>query len=395
VATQDRLDAEAHRPAGIPNVDPGLEQFSELIGQIYDCALDPSRWQAVMGEICRQFGFDVSTLHVLRLPVGAPTIQAVFGIDREWVIRSLDYQADLVEAWGGAERLMSFPLDEPVILSRYSTASFRESTRYYREFAEPVDIHDSIAFAIARGPSMVGGISFNRRGTAMPFGDIDVEHLRLIAPHVRRAVTISDLFGVRAVEAATFGSILDTFPFGVLLVDRELAIVHANAAAAEMLNRREPIRSEKGRVALTDRTTQGALERAVQQAGDAAGLGGKGIGIPASGKDRPSVVHVLPLRDGQLRSGLGSRAVAALFVAPATLPPRMPADAIAAIYDLTPAETSVFELLVAGRTQAEIAATLGIAPSTVKSHVLHLFAKTGCRRQANLVKLASSLSSPA
>ena len=61
---------------------------------------------------------------------------------------------------------------------------------------------------------------------------------------------------------------------------------------------------------------------------------------------------------------------------------------------LTPAETRVLELLAAGMTQTAIGQTLGIAPSTVKSHVLHLFDKTGCRRQVDLVRLASNLSLP-
>ena len=396
MATRDRLDAEAPRLAALPNTVPQIEQFSELIGQIYECALDPGRWESVMGEICRAFGFDVSTLSVLRLPVGSPTLQAVVGMDREWVIRSLEYQAELAEVWGGMERLMNFPLDEPVIASRVASPSVMETNRYFLEFAQPMGIYDSIAFAVVRSPGMVGGLSFNRRGTTVPFGDIDIEHLRLVAPHVRRAVTISDLFGLKAIEAATFGSVLDSFQFGILLVDRDLGIVHANAAARAMLDAADPIRSERGRAALADRSTQGALERAVREAaGDGSTLGGKGIGIPASGKDNPRVVHVLPLRQGQIRRSVGPRAVAALFIAPASLPGRMPADALAAIYDLTPAEINILELLVAGRTQAEIAATLGIAPSTVKSHLLHLFAKTGCGRQSDLVKLAASLSSPA
>jgi DNA-binding CsgD family transcriptional regulator len=61
---------------------------------------------------------------------------------------------------------------------------------------------------------------------------------------------------------------------------------------------------------------------------------------------------------------------------------------------LTPAETRVFELICAGRKQADVAGELGIAASTVKTHLLQVFAKTGCKRQADLVKLAASLSSP-
>lgn len=396
MATRNNLDVGDIRPATIPVAEPSIEQVSEVIGLIYDCALDPSRWEAAMTGMCRAFGFDVSTLSVFRFPAGSPTIQAVVGIEREWVVESMKYHDELVEVWGGAERMLNFPIDEPIIASRVASPTVMETNRYFLEFAQPKGIYDSIAFAAARTPGMIGGLSFNRRGTTTPFGDIDVEHLRLIAPHVRRAITISDLFGLKTVEAATFGSVLDGFAFGIILVDRDLAIVHANTKGRAMLDAREPVRSEKGRLALAERTTQAALERAVHSAAEgASALGGRGIGIPASGKDKPAVVHVLPLRHGEIRRGVGARAVAALFVAPASLPARLPADAIAAIYDLTPAETNILELLVAGKTQGEIADALGIAPSTVKSHILHLFEKTGSRRQADLLKLAVRLSSPA
>jgi DNA-binding CsgD family transcriptional regulator len=72
----------------------------------------------------------------------------------------------------------------------------------------------------------------------------------------------------------------------------------------------------------------------------------------------------------------------------------MPADALALLYDLTPAESLIFELIANGQTPSEIAAMLGIAASTVKTHLLRVFDKTGCRRQADLVKLAASMSLP-
>ena len=76
---------------------------------------------------------------------------------------------------------------------------------------------------------------------------------------------------------------------------------------------------------------------------------------------------------------------------PLAEPMPMLAQALALLYDLTPAEVRVFESVVAGATPAEIAARLGLAPSTVKTHLLRVFDKTGCRRQADLVRLASSL----
>jgi len=87
-------------------------------------------------------------------------------------------------------------------------------------------------------------------------------------------------------------------------------------------------------------------------------------------------------------------AAAAIFIAPANSPPRLPTDALVLLYNLTPAETRVFELICEGRTQAEIATFLGVAPSTVKTHLLRVFDKTGCRRQTELVKLAASFTVP-
>ena len=139
-----------------------------------------------------------------------------------------------------------------------------------------------------------------------------------------------------------------------------------------------------------------ALEAALVQAtSDEAQLGYKGIGIPARRADgMPFDLHALPLRRGEIRPVLMQNAVVAIFIAPADSPPRLPTDALVLLYDLTPAEVRIFELICEGRTQAEIAAKIGIASSTVKTHLLRVFEKTGCSRQAELIKLAASFNLP-
>jgi DNA-binding CsgD family transcriptional regulator len=139
-----------------------------------------------------------------------------------------------------------------------------------------------------------------------------------------------------------------------------------------------------------------ALGAAVRQAAEnEAAIGKRGFGIPAPRADgAPSVLHVLPLRHGALRPGLAPAAAAAIFVAPATLPPAAPSEALAAFFDLTKAEARVFERIAAGETQSGIARMLGVELSTVKTHLLRIFAKTGTRRQADLVKLGASLALP-
>ncbi len=56
--------------------------------------------------------------------------------------------------------------------------------------------------------------------------------------------------------------------------------------------------------------------------------------------------------------------------------------------DLTPREAEVLSQIAAGLSNAEIAETLFVSEATVKTHINHLFTKTGLRDRAQLVRYA-------
>ncbi|HXQ05393.1 MAG TPA: helix-turn-helix transcriptional regulator, partial [Bradyrhizobium sp.] len=71
-----------------------------------------------------------------------------------------------------------------------------------------------------------------------------------------------------------------------------------------------------------------------------------------------------------------------------------PPEVIARAYHLTPTELRVLLAIVDVGGVPESAVALGIAESTVKTHLGNLFMKTGARRQADLVKIVAGFASP-
>lgn len=378
------------------NSNARTEQFSELVGDIYDCAIDPSRWEATLEKIRIAYGFATTGLNLVSIPTMAAMLVKATNISPDRIAQIPKYAASGMELWGGPGRMMSYPMEEPVINSYVWDPSILADNVYYQEWAMPYGLFDQVAMVLVRDSTMVGAFSMGRHISQGEISEADVAPLRLIAPHLRRAVTISHLLDIRQLEVATLAATLDLQTSAILLVDAAMGLVHANSAGTKLLERGSPIRSTAGRVKAPYELADEALAAAVQQSTrDEAGLGRRGIGVPVRDADgKAFVVHVMPLRGTEIRANLSVRAVAALFVAPASTPPQLPSAALTLLYDLTPSEVRIVEMISSGRTSAEISNDLGVAPSTVKTHLLRIFDKTGTKRQADLIRLANSLTLP-
>ncbi|MGA7532930.1 MAG: helix-turn-helix transcriptional regulator [Pseudolabrys sp.] len=83
-----------------------------------------------------------------------------------------------------------------------------------------------------------------------------------------------------------------------------------------------------------------------------------------------------------------------MFAHKAKLPTTSPLEAIARRYRLTPTELRVLLAIVEVGGVPEVAETLGVSVTTVKSHLGSLFEKTSATRQVDLVKLVAAFSNP-
>jgi DNA-binding CsgD family transcriptional regulator len=370
------------------------ERLSGLIGNIYDAALDPSLWVGVVAK-CAQF-------------VGGPAA-ALFSKDAASKTGNSAYYSgiDLLYKQLYFEKYIKLDpltighffaqIGEPVAVADIISYDEFLETRAYREWGRPQGLVDVLNVALDKTATSAAMFCVFRHERDGLVDDEMRRRMRLIVPHLRRAVLIGRVIDLKTAEAATFADTLDGLSAGMFLVDATGRIVHANAAGLESLNARDLLHAAGGRLVASDPQVDQTLRDIFIAAGNGdAAIGTKGIALPLVARSGVRhVAHVLPLTSGARRKASARyAAVAALFVHKAALDTPSPPEAIAKAYKLTPTELRVLLAIVEVGGVPEVAEALGIAETTVKTHLGRLYEKTGAGRQADLVKLVAGYSNP-
>jgi DNA-binding CsgD family transcriptional regulator len=367
--------------------------LSELVGSIYDCTLDPRHWDHVLPGIRDALDCNNVVLSLTDLSGGRLMLGASIGIEPAWMARILEHVPEINARL--SEALAWWPsLDEPFVISQHLSAEYLAKSPYYNDCVRRQGLVDIMSYYLMASPTRYSAIAAARHERHGYVGDRQLEIGRLLIPHLRRAVTISNVLDARTVESARMSEALDALSCGVVLTTVSGNILHANRSAEDRLSEGRALRGTGGSLSAGDDAAAKELRTAIKVAArDEAALGKTGLAIPLVEPEKDTVfAHVLPLAAGDLRTRLEPEAVAAVFVgAPDE---RDGANLVAKAYGLTPAETRVLAEIAAGASTSDAAATLGIAGSTVRTHLESIFAKTGVKRQAELVRLAARLAPP-
>jgi DNA-binding CsgD family transcriptional regulator len=371
-----------------PDNNRDRESLNDLISSIYDSVLAPYCCDSVFARVACYVGGVGSWFFVKDHNSERVRVLSMFGIVRP--PPPSDLFAQMYPALRGH---FLGEIEQPVATSDLIPFDELAQTEFYRTWAEPqglVDFVSAVLDTSATGVSVFGVFRHERDGLA---DDGARRRMRLIAPHLRRAMLIVR----KSAEAATLADALDGLSAGLCLVDAGGRIVHLNTAAQAILDADDILRTLNGKLVARD----AQAERTLQQVFAAAGkgdeaLGTKGIAVPLTGEEGERyVAHALPLTSGaRPRPGVVQTAAAALFIrrtAPA-LPPRP--EVIGEAFKLTPAELRVLLAIVELGSVSKVAVLLGVGDGTIRTHLNHVFEKTGAKRQADLVKLVTGYATP-
>lgn len=350
--------------------------FGSVVATLYDASLDGGRWPAALLLVARLFAAGRARLVVHQHRQGGR-------------VRVLDGWRVEEEAGAAAPPPGAPPAGG-------GTAAPGDPATY-PAIAETIALDDALAadLALWRDPAR-GGLS-------------DAERRAYVAllPHLRRALLIYGRICAGDADSGAYLATLDHLGEGVFLVDAELRILHANAAAREMLGGDAPIGEEGAVLTLADRDSLRALRDLVAAVDGAAGRGDGRAGgpqdptrshdllVPRGEGALPLFFRVLPVAgraDGAF-GGAMPRAVILVRDAARRGPDLL--ESLQRVHGLTRAEAEIALAIADGQPPKSIARDRGVAPSTVRSQLIAIYRKMSLSRQAELTAAVARLADQA
>ena len=234
--------------------------LSETIAAIYDCAVDPARWQVVIPQLAGLIGARRAALGVATISGAMPVVAALHGYDG----------VDNMATYAPLNPLLPLSLvavpDKALVASRAIGLPALRATRFYREYLRPLGDLDAVGFLITREADALGHWALITQDDRPPVSDEEIAGLELIAPHVRRAAEISRVLGVQQIESATYRAVLDRLDSAVLILDGRRRLSHVNPRGEAALSEGRVLRLRDGRLVGATDEAEATLRRAIDSA---------------------------------------------------------------------------------------------------------------------------------
>jgi DNA-binding CsgD family transcriptional regulator len=364
-----------------------------LIGLLYDAASNEEYWPVFLSEIKKALGTTANVLFVQNLQN-----QGIIGIADEGFEESFlqsyveYYQSKNVYLIRGREKLLP---NKAYLSSSLCPDEELIKSEFYNDWAHPQRLGQSIVGTVLTREPCVGLIELIRPEGAEDFEADQVEMVRILLPHLRRALFLHcQKIELKAQNTAAARA-LDLWPLGLVLVDSKGKVILANQKARTILDKKDGLLLKPDGLQAASLKDTRRLNLAIQSAICALRLPGSFkdgvVHLPRPSLKPPLEIMVTPLSRGEGFFADGNGAAAILINDPA-INPNISKKSLAQGYGLTPTETTLTSMLLEGKDTREAADELGVGMNSIRFHLKNIFDKTMTRRQAELIRLI--LSSP-
>ena len=367
--------------------------FDGIIPDLYDALLQPQVWPDVLSRMA-------DAAKVGGVPFLCSDARGVPLMSQ----MSADIPAEANELYGryyGAidprrKRIQEFPVGKLMLCQREFDDDFVRRDEFYNDYCIPLGFRYIAGTRAFRENGHEAIIGFLKNVGTDPFDAREVRMLQTLLPHFRRVAQLQDRLASLQSRVAPLVGTLDRLTSGVIIVDQDLRVRFLNRAAEELAQAEDGLLVRNNRLGIAHAPTSQALHRLVAEAGQCAAggdahQGGGSLAVPRLGGRRPLLLLIAPLPARSAEPLWRAEPAVAIFVTDPDSQACTPAERLAALFGLTPAEARLAASLAAGASLDETADAFGLSKLTLRTQLRILLDKTGTNRQAALVRMLSMI----
>lgn len=369
------------------------DAFATLVGLTYEGAVEAKPWQSFAEELRQVLDARnvVITLHHAENEKSDTYLMAQIPDDRiDWAAVEAHYRAELME-------------DDPFRPDRMAPGEVGITEVAAMKGKWHAFMHDlglvhnlRICFAEPDGIRCWVDVVRGHPSSDRPFSTDDIALIRELSPHLNRALALYAKLQRQASEKAIYEGMVDHFALGCALLNEEGEVIHLNHIATALIGHWPGISIFRGRITLSDRPAQRALEVAVNAVTTARSSTSRSEGElvrlgDCQGRLLGLLIYPAPPQP-YYRGGQAPSAIVYLSDLTANLEALRPTRShtlgrIAQLFDLTRQESTLALHLAYGHTIAEAAGEMSIAETAARNYSKKIYAKMGVASQTELVRL--------
>jgi len=360
-----------------------IDDFSDLIAGIYAGVMASEQWDVTLAEVGRAFCSDTVALVIsdgdsrtikhAQIPAAAAKSYAAHYDRLDHVLSAVE-RGPLRAVRTGAE--LMWP---------------HQRCEFQTDWARPNGLEDGMFVRLTAGSPVTSlAVATVKRSDRFDSPD-RIALINRLALHLQQALRMQSHLEELSSRCVDFFAASEAVRHGLIITAPGREIVHINSAAERILRSNDGLRIRNGRIEAEAPRVEAQLQRSIHQALTLNGSdiwGGSLLCARPSGR-RPYIVHVMPIDQTTFASPRSGRA--SIIIVDPEHQPQSPAALLRHLYGLTRTEATVALLVTRGQGLKPIADELSLSVTTVKTHLRHVFDKTGTRRQAELVRLLLTL----
>jgi DNA-binding CsgD family transcriptional regulator len=358
-----------------------------IIERIYEATAGSAEMTDLAPDIAREFNSDGTLLYTVLKPgaVNKDLLSAAGDFDDSAHTTYTNYYREIDEL---SRRAVRKALPLVTIGHELLEPGDFKKTEVYNDWFKKVGFYHSLAGIFPVQGELLGVVSIFRPHAGDEFTEEDRERLRLLMPHIQRAVQIRHRLSVSEQDRALTLEVLDRLALGAIIVDEDARVVFANSVAERVLRVGQGLSLTQGFLQVRGQERGARLDKVIRDAT----LSTSDLGLSPGGLvavRRPGGAHltllVTPFRSMTFSCGPARPTALVMFSDPDTHT-HIPEHILARVLGLAHAEARLLAALVAGQTMQDYVDTAGITMNTAKTQLRQIFLKTGHNRQADVIR---------